>query len=462
MFIRRMKCGMSVGTLILGCLCLSLSLSLKAETISTSEAEAHVEALYLETLQRLPDPNGLASHAQLLVDGMPIDDMRSALANSDEGQQVAKRREKQRRLLCVPVLITGLFIVVVYLRRKSTKDFVFKMILVGLSLLLTCLVAEAGLRAVAQMRSRQTAEAWRNVEGVKRPNPNALVTLKDVIHLCPYHDIIYELFPNLDVRFLGKAAHTDEHGFRITPGSEESDHAFRIAGLGDSVMFGWGVADEDTYLTTLCALLKSDVPNRAVTVWNSAVPGYNTTMEVETLEQKLISREPDLVLLHYIDNDLILPNFIPQTDETVQATRSHLMAAVSRWRGGRLRIHTFDRLVRRKGPPPAEYAHMVGEEACVAQLRRLARLAGEHDFKVALICNWDTPDFIASATRELGIPVIALGETIRSYRKIHNIKKYIGSELTVDKHDPHYSALAHQLVAKEIYRRLKEEQFITP
>jgi len=421
-----------------------------------AEAEVLVEQAYLDVLHRHPEPRGLTTHVDLLLGGMPIENLRSALAESGEGKRVTQRVRRRTGLLLFPGVILSVFLLVVFIRSGSGKEFVFKTILLFLSLGVACLVAEMALRAQASWRSQQTTEAWKNIEGAKRPNTNALVTLKDVIHLSANSNIIYEMFPNLDVRFLGRAMHTDGEGFRVTPGSEETPDAFRIVGLGDSVMFGWGVADEETYLSHLCGQWKQK-KGGPVAVWNTCVPGYNTTMEVETLEAKLLSKAPNLVLLHYVDNDLGLPNFIPQKDESVRQTKSLLIAAVSGWRGGRKRAATFERLVRRKGPTPEAYAHMVGESACSDQIRRLASLSAHHGFDVVVICNWAAPDFLAAVAEDVGIPIIELGGMIRRYREESQIKGFQGSVLTVSQSDPHYSALAHELIADEVLRRLQEE-----
>jgi hypothetical protein len=84
-------------------------------------------------------------------------------------------------------------------------------------------------------------------------------------------------------------------------------------------------------------------------------------------------------------------------------------------------------------------------------------MSTEHGFDVAIICNWSAPAFLASTGKALGIPIIELGPMIKAYRQKHTIKEYMGSVLTVDKRDSHFSAHAHELVADEVFRRLKEE-----
>ena len=89
-----------------------------------------------------------------------------------------------------------------------------------------------------------------------------------------------------------------------------SANTVRILGIGDSVMFGWGVAPERNYLSILERRLEADFPQHNWEVLNAAVPGYNTVMEVELLTQVAPDFQPDLVLLGFIPNDLVLPAFL--------------------------------------------------------------------------------------------------------------------------------------------------------
>jgi len=75
----------------------------------------------------------------------------------------------------------------------------------------------------------------------------------------------------------------------------------RIVGIGDSTMFGLGVADADSYLRQLESML--DTENAPVEVVNLAVAGYNSEQELEVLCGRGLEFEPDLVILGYDHND---------------------------------------------------------------------------------------------------------------------------------------------------------------
>jgi lysophospholipase L1-like esterase len=78
--------------------------------------------------------------------------------------------------------------------------------------------------------------------------------------------------------------------------------AFVVLGLGDSIMYGVGLAKEDTYLEQTRRLLANRTA-RAVEVLNLAVPGYNTAQE-DAVHRELGGRPAaNVVLLHYWSDD---------------------------------------------------------------------------------------------------------------------------------------------------------------
>ena len=77
--------------------------------------------------------------------------------------------------------------------------------------------------------------------------------------------------------------------------------AVTVLGLGDSIMYGVGLAPEETYLEgARRALAERGEP---IEILNLAVPGYNTQQE-DAVHKEIGDRlRPDLVLLHYWDDD---------------------------------------------------------------------------------------------------------------------------------------------------------------
>lgn len=80
---------------------------------------------------------------------------------------------------------------------------------------------------------------------------------------------------------------------------------FRILNLGDSVAFGWEVAQSETYGKLLEAQLNESGGNVRVEVLNAGVPTWNMETERNFLLQKGLSYEPDLIILAFsILNDV--------------------------------------------------------------------------------------------------------------------------------------------------------------
>ncbi len=79
----------------------------------------------------------------------------------------------------------------------------------------------------------------------------------------------------------------------------------RVAVLGDSIAFGYWVAEKDAFPRQLEVLL-NERPCRGapVEVLNFGVPGYNLDQETEVLRAKALDFQPDIVVIAFCLNDL--------------------------------------------------------------------------------------------------------------------------------------------------------------
>jgi len=113
--------------------------------------------------------------------------------------------------------------------------------------------------------------------------------------------------PNYDGWFAGVPVHINNLGFRDPRDYSLARRAntFRIVFLGDSVTFGHGSVYEHTYPYLLEQQLKAWRPDVDWQVWNLAVPGYNTSQELEHLKEVGPRFTPDLVIVGFFENDLI-------------------------------------------------------------------------------------------------------------------------------------------------------------
>ncbi len=169
--------------------------------------------------------------------------------------------------------------------------------------LLLALALEAALRIALpppDPRSQATlleTSGRKEVTDLPDANPMGMVMRSDVPGL------VYELKPNRRWNFLGVEIRTNSHGFRGAEfGEAKPAGVLRVVGLGDSVMFGWGVPEPSTYMGRLRTALGVRFGS-GVEVLNCAVPGYNTQQQAILLARRCARFSPDLVLVGYTLND---------------------------------------------------------------------------------------------------------------------------------------------------------------
>lgn len=338
------------------------------------------------------------------------------------------------------------------------------------SLLATLALAEVAFRVDAARRNRATFErAFRDLEP---PPPGAPARLIDIIQPSANDLRVYELRPNLrGVSFKGAAVSTNGHGFRSRelPLAADAD-TWTIVGIGDSIMFGHGVEDDQTYLAVLERLLAQGAPARRARVVNTGVPGYTTRMEVATLRERGLAFRPDLVILNVVANDFAPPSYVRVEDDPWSASRSFLCEWVAARVGARAArpagelVHT-DEL----GSPyedeiervPERYRGVVGAAAFETALDELLELSREHRFEVLVFTTYDfgpTHEMLASAERR-GFACATLMPTLERWfadrGQTLNETNYRASELVVGPENAHPSALQHRMVAKELLSTLR-------
>jgi len=128
--------------------------------------------------------------------------------------------------------------------------------------------------------------------------PGVPAKLADIIKPSRYPGIIYELRPNIKTTFINVQVETNSQGWRgkLYP-IDKNKNTIRIITIGDSHMFGWGVSDDKKYTSVLEDMLNSEFPEKKWEIINTAVPGYNTYMEIDTLKNKALVYKPDIVIM---------------------------------------------------------------------------------------------------------------------------------------------------------------------
>ncbi|MBI4158725.1 SGNH/GDSL hydrolase family protein [Candidatus Woesearchaeota archaeon] len=244
-----------------------------------------------------------------------------------------------------------------------------------------------------------------NIEG-----SNNELSLIDLIRLSRNNRIVYELKPNVSGVYINADVKINSKGLRDYEYSvAKLDNDFRIVGIGDSIMFGQGINIEDTFLKVLERKLNEDSSVKYEVI-NFAVPGYNAAMEVETLKQRALKYNPDLIILSSVSNDLALPNFVKSKSEISRMDKSYFYDFIVY----RFRLVLKDELrpklvtARLVGAPykvdkdgnfyeyeseltrvPFEYRGLVGWDAVNKSFKELHDYASQNSIKVVVLLDYN-------------------------------------------------------------------------
>ena len=331
-------------------------------------------------------------------------------------------------------------------------------LLVVASLGFTLLLCEVAARFLAWRDDQDTLE---RVKEIPPPARGENVSLGNLIRLSENPRIVYELRPNLDsVRFLGQPLSTNSMGFRGKPIPEKDPRSVRIVGIGDSVMFGWGVRDEQTYLSILAAKLNTKFPQNVWEVINTAVPGYNTAMEIETLKAKGLRLKPDVVIINYVNNDTNLPNFISERADYLSPDRSFLLSYL---RGTLKQIDLVQAPMQSDRPKfandpqevPRQYRDMVGVAAVCSGLQELHSLSRQHGFDVVVLSSRTLPAWVRRLSLRLKFDVLEVGPAWEHHAAEQNIPDP-RAVFSLGAHDPHPSVEGHKFMADMLFRLFKK------
>lgn len=129
-----------------------------------------------------------------------------------------------------------------------------------------------------------------------------------------------ELRRGLDLRFRGAHVVTDADGCRVRveapdhlPGLPPDATPLRVAVVGASTTFGYGVREEQTWPERLVPFLESQW-RRPVTLRNFSVPSWNAEQQAAGFAQRVLPWRPEFVLWHYDHRDAF-----PRIDDTSTA-----------------------------------------------------------------------------------------------------------------------------------------------
>lgn len=259
-------------------------------------------------------------------------------------------------------------------------------------------------------------------------------SLKQLVESHPNDSIIYTLRPHLDLKFMRARVVTNSCGMRSPERPiVKPPGVYRIALIGDSFAFGWGVAQEASFAQKL-----EDNLNRIARgekrfeVLNFGVPGYSTFQEVALFEERALDFNPDAVLVYFVQNDFGMPFFVRDIDGS----------------GGIFSSMAFVQLGRKLFAPDAlnQQISRLGLDPN-RSLARLAAICEERGIKGFLTINprksWRKDLSRLPATKKNpNIQIIPLRDGLLDYIERNRIPE---EALTLS-FDPHPSEIRHNIL----------------
>jgi len=321
-----------------------------------------------------------------------------------------------------------------------------------------CLVAlEIGLRLFYIFTYKGTME---DVHG-HFPNPpkGVHVLLGAMIRPHINQRIIYILRPDLDIFYQGVRATTNSSGWREGEHPKKKlEHTIRVVGIGDSVMFGWGVEENRRYMDVLERKLNENFPEHNWEVLVFAVPGYNLVMEVEILKQEALGYNPDLIVYGFIKNDFCLPGFLLRK-RSFCSSRPMVLDYLDPYiqnniffQGKTLLGKPFGEICE-EGDIPEPYKGLAGEEAFVNAFKELADIGVQKNIPVVVFSEEKLEPFYQAIHEN--IYYFDAGKEMEYYSRF-----YKQSDFIINKNDRHPSETGHRIMAEAIYRQLLEADII--
>lgn len=342
---------------------------------------------------------------------------------------------------------------------KRDTRWIYRGIVALVSTILSLVGAELALRALG---AAPDVGSLSDLAGRPQPVPGSNATLADLLEVSPSPRRIYQLRPNLDVQFLDARVRTNPRGWRDRdlprpkrPGER------RIVGIGDSVLFGWGVEEKQRYLD----LLEAGLERTTRTEWTTvalAAPGYNLTMELDALRAEASSWQPDLLLYGLVDNDMCLPNFVVLPTgffkglRLVRLLRGSTLPQMLVERGDVLSRPSQATNLPRANPEfrhafcspdnvPAAYRFLVGKQSFRRALRELVEFAASSRVPLIVVDHTGTDrDLLAEELNGHAL-VVDMPARLTEYLAAHPELRQ--SDFELSEWDSHPSIRGHQLVA---------------
>lgn len=237
----------------------------------------------------------------------------------------------------------------------------------------------------------------------------------------------------------------------------------RVLVLGDSVTWGAGVREEETFARKLEHALGAELAC-PVEVVNAGVSGYGTLEELDVLEREGIGFEPDVVLVYYVENDnqsvSHLQGGIASFLKDQLVYRSYLIGAtLYAWRNARWKVEAARGGGAREAyrADQGEWDARPGTAASLAALRSIAAIGRERGVRVLVASHPNVlRDPNADARRNEILRALAAEEQIDFVDVRPAMQPHAEADIAVSARDLHPNGFAHGVIA-EVLRPVVRE-----
>lgn len=145
----------------------------------------------------------------------------------------------------------------------------------------------------------------------------------------------WTLKPGSVTMFLGKEVRVNSVGFRGPEPPRRKPGDYRVMLLGDSCIFGHGLAQDETLGAQLQQRLQAEAPDRRVLVFNLGVPGYSSHQGVDLVRNVGRQLQVDAVVCAYLWGDMS-PDLAPDSQRFPSAPVQDLRRVL--WRSNLYRV----------------------------------------------------------------------------------------------------------------------------
>jgi len=285
--------------------------------------------------------------------------------------------------------------------------------------------------------------------------------------------ILSSLKPDSSMFLAGAHVKINSLGFRDYEYSlKKPSEVFRIAVLGDSFTFGYGIEIGETYSKQLENKLNEENKEKKYEVLNFGGNGGNTLLEAEYLKERVLEFEPDLVIVGFFlndaDSDYIFDQEYCLNNSKELSKKNNFLLKSESYKFVVDKFKSIKKKIEVKsdfGDDDYYFLSLYQEEQpgfiCFKEgVRRFSKISQNKNLTtIFIIIPLNTRKEIYQGIYQKVISVVNLNN-LTIFNLYSYFKEYEPSELTTGGQYPHYNYLGNKIIAEALYGILKNNSYI--